>query len=158
MRISHVKVRVIAYDWDDPNELKRKLEEFLEGLPEKEIKKVKIKESSGTGLISTFLKVYEMNLKNKKHIKTFLANLLKKLTDLNELYKNINYDEDYSIYIRLDKDLLVEKDIAKPVYARDVFHIKISFDMPHKDKKKVLEELKATINELMKENEVHSRI
>ena len=151
MRISHVKVRVIAYDWDDPEELKKKLLEFLEGLPKEELEKIKIKEIKGTGLVSTFLIVYELSLENKKHILTFLRNFIKKLSSLDELYKNINYDENYCMYIRLDKDLLVNKNIAKPVYTRDVFHIKISFSMPHKTKEKVLNELKGVINKLLQE-------
>lgn len=151
MRISHIKVRVIAYDWDDPEELKKKLLEFLEGLPKEELEKIKIKEIKGTGLISTFLTVYELSLENKKHILTFLRNFIKKLSSLDELYKNINYDENYCMYIRLDKDLLVNKNIAKPVYTRDVFHIKISFSMPHKTKEKVLNELKGVINKLLQE-------
>jgi len=153
MRISHIKVRVrvIAYDWDDPGELKKKLLEFLEGLPKEELEKIKIKEIKGTGLISTFLTVYELSLENKKHILTFLRNFVKKLSSLDELYKNINYDENYCMYIRLDKDLLVNKNIAKPVYTRDVFHIKISFSMPHKTKEKVLNELKGVINKLLQE-------
>lgn len=151
MRISHIKVRVIAYDWDDPEELKKKLLEFLEGLPKEELEKIKIKEIKGTGLVSTFLTVYELSLENKKHILTFLRNFIKKLSSLDELYKNINYDENYCMYIRLDKDLLVNKNIAKPVYTRDVFHIKISFSMPHKTKEKVLNELKGVINKLLQE-------
>ena len=151
MRISHVKVRVIAYDWDDPGELKKKLLEFLKGLPEEELEKIQIRETKGTGLISTFLTVYELNLKNRRQILTFLKNLIEKLTSLDDLYKNINYDEDYSMYIRLDKDLLVNKNIARPVYARDVFHIKISFNMPHKTKEKVLDEFKSIINKLVQE-------
>ena len=151
MRISHIKVRVIAYDWDDPEELKKKLLEFLEGLPKEELEKIKIKEIKGTGLVSTFLTVYELSLENKRHILTFLRNFIKKLSSLDELYKNINYDENYCMYIRLDKDLLVNKNIAKPVYTRDVFHIKISFSMPHKTKEKVLNELKGVINKLLQE-------
>ncbi|HIP90253.1 MAG TPA: hypothetical protein EYH22_01735, partial [Candidatus Nanopusillus sp.] len=125
-----------------------KLLEFLEGLPKEDLEKIEIKETKGTGLVSTFLTVYELNLKSKRHIITFLKNLIEKLSSLNELYKNINYDENYSMYIRLDKDLLVNKNIAKPVYARDVFHIKISFNMPHKTEEKVLNELKGVIDKL----------
>ncbi len=152
MPISFLRARIIAYDWDDPEEIYEKLKSLLSGLDLKK-EKIEIKKSRGTGLISTELDVFEVELKKRRHIKTFLRNLFSGLTEeeIDKILSQANLDENYSVYLRFDKTDLLVKDKKTIVQHGDVLHVKISFDMHGKSKEKVLNELKKEILEALKE-------
>ena len=109
-----------------------------------DIKEIVIKEYKDKGLVSTFLYVFEVKITKKKHIRTFLINIFRRIEDFQDFLKNINFDENFSIYLRIDKYTLIEKGIIRLVDSGNVFHVKISFDIPRKNRetiKRILEDI-----------------
>jgi len=149
MGISHITLRVVAYDWDNLDAIKNKIYELLKGIDEKEIK---INEHKDKGLVSTFLHVFEVKLSKKKHIEIFLSNLFERIGNFDDFIRNINFDENFSVYLRIDKNSLIEKNIVNLVDSGNVFHVKISFDMYNKSREIVIKILEDFYKKVIKKD------
>jgi len=134
MRLSEVKLSVIVHEGEDYNKIKEKVLDLLEGIDKE---KVDIMENRGEGIVSSNLIYISVKIKKREHIHTFFRNLIKRGLDIDRFLNEMNSDEDYNVYVRLDKSYLLEKDKVFPLYGDNVFHLKISIDGYGKDREKV---------------------
>lgn len=153
MKISFVQLSVVIHQWENEKEIEKKFYELLNGI---DIKNIEIKKVSDKGLVSYNLIYLYAKLYRKKDIEIFFKNLILKNLDEEELIKNINFDENYNIYFRIDKNELLIKDKVKVMYGDDVFHVRIGIDGYKKTKDSVMEffinyikELKSKINKVL---------
>ncbi len=145
MKISKIVLRVNIHEWDDKDLIIKKIEELLKDI---EKKKIKYKIYVDKGLISDKLYVHEISLEKKDIIEKILHNLINMGLNIEEMLRNVNFDENYNIYIRIDKiDLLIKNKVTVK-YGNDVFHMKISIDGFKKDRDKVLEFLKEYLSQI----------
>jgi len=139
--LSFVQVRVIVYDWDKPDEVKDALLRFFEGI---DLKKIKIEEKKGKGLVSSEVIIYTVKLNKRKLIEKFIENLKKYLDDeeKNKILEDFDKICDGSrVYLRFDKDIFIRKKKLVFVDHGEVFHIVLSFSVYPQNKEKVREEL-----------------
>jgi len=134
MRISEIRFSVIVHEGESYDEIKRKLFSLLKDI---DLKKIEFYENIGEGLLSSKLYYIYVKIKRKEDIKKFLKNLIEKGLDINDLLKNMNFDENFNVYVRFDKKSLIEDNRVIILYGDDTFHLKISIDGYKKNKDNV---------------------
>lgn len=139
-KISYLRIRFIIHDWDEEELILKRIREMLNTIPEELRKYIEILEIRGKGLVSGIIKTIEIKSKNRRAIRYILKYIFNGV-DKTAIERAMNFDENYSIYIRLDKTDFIVKGITTPRYEEDGIHIKISVDMHKKTKKSVKEEL-----------------
>lgn len=136
MKIRRVRIRIIVHENEDKEFLKNKFNEIL--LNNIDLKKIKINEDVGEGLYSYKLYVITYILDKKKYIDKFFENLFNYI-DINYFIDNLNFDENYNFYFRIDKEDLSLKNKINLKYKSDAIQVKVSLDGYKKDKQKVIE-------------------
>lgn len=136
MKISQVRLSVVIHDWDNEKLVEEKFNELLKDI---EKDKIEIKKNTDKGLISYKLSYLYTKIEKKKYIDIFLKNLLEKGLDINELEKNINFDENSNVYFRIDKEDLIKNDRIRITYGDNTFQVRIGIDGYKKDNEKVKE-------------------
>jgi len=134
MRISEIRFSVIIHEREDYDEIKRKFLSLLKGI---DLKRIEIHESVGEGLFSSRLYYIYVKIKRKGDIERFLRNLIEKGLNINDLLENMNFDENFNVYVRFDKRSLIEEDKIVVLYGDDTFHLKISIDGYGKNRESV---------------------
>jgi len=134
MRISEIRFSVIIHEREDYDEIKRKFLSLLKGI---DLKGIEIHENVGEGLLSSKLYYIYVKIKKKEDIRNFLKNLIEKGLDINDLLENMNFDENFNVYVRFDKRSLIEEDKIVVLYGDDTFHLKISIDGYGKNRESV---------------------
>jgi len=134
MKISEIRFSVIVHEGEDHDEIKRKFLSLLNGI---DLKRIEIHENVGEGLLSSKLYYIYVKIKRKEDIKKFLKNLIERGLDINDLLENMNFDENFNVYVRFDKRSLIEEDKIVVLYGDDTFHLKISIDGYGKSKENV---------------------
>ncbi|BFI73620.1 hypothetical protein YN1_6070 [Nanoarchaeota archaeon] len=155
MKISNIYIRVNIHEWEDKNKIEESLNLILNNIDRK---KIKINYYQGRGLVSNKIYVYEVYINRKDIIEKLFENLIENGLNIEEIEKNGNFDENYNLYLRIDKtDLIVRKRI-KIFYSDDSFLLKISFDGYKKNKEKVINFLKEYMNEINKKLSENNKI
>jgi RNA binding exosome subunit len=147
MKISFVLLRVNIHEWDDKNRILNAIDLLLKDIDRK---KIKINNYKDKGLISNIIEVYEIKINDKNSIDIFFRNLISLGLRFEDIKSNCNFDENYNIYLRIDKDELTLNKIIKIHYTEDSFLLKISFDYYKKDKEIVLNYLNEYLENINK--------
>jgi len=123
MRISFVLLRVNIHEWDDKNRILNAIDLLLKDIDRK---KIEINNYKDKGLISNIIEAYEIKINNKNSIDIFFRNLISLGLNFENIKSNCNFDENYNIYLRIDKNELTLNKIIKLHYTEDSFLLKIS--------------------------------
>jgi len=136
MKISEIRFSVIIHEGENYDEIKKKFLDLLQGI---DLKRVEIFENFSEGLFSSKVYYIFVKIRRKEDIDRFMKNLIERGLNIEDLLRNLNFDERFNIYVRFDKISLLEENRVVPIYGDDVFHLKISIDGYKKSKEKVIE-------------------
>jgi len=145
--LTHVEMRIICYDWDDPSKIEKRILDLLKGI---NIKEIFFEKKVGKGLVSSELICYRVKLDKRKHIDIFLKNFLEKLDkeEIEKILKEIDkiVDDEGKLYLRFDKDYFIIKGKLKFVNHGEVLHITLTPKLYKKDREEAKELFKNLLN------------
>ncbi len=112
MKLLHtVKLSVFVYPEEDEQAIRQRLIELVPFNLEEE--KIKVEQQTAEGFQEKRIKIFNMMLSKEKHTTGFLNNLLEKLPEEEKRFihktAETRVDDEFNIFIRLDKPKLLEK-------------------------------------------------
>ncbi|MGC9079841.1 MAG: RNA-binding domain-containing protein [Nanopusillaceae archaeon] len=149
MRISQIYIRVNVHEWEKKEQIENSINILLKDIDKK---KITIKYSEDKGLVSNKIGIYEIRINKKEVVEKFLKNLLSLGLSIEDIEKKGNFDENYNLYLRIDKNDLIIKNKVSIFYGDDTFFIKISFDGYKKSREKIIDYLRNYLQEIINKN------